>query len=77
MGEMRGVWPEEQPQDFDDVFREPQKRMTTEELVRWLRALPPEEWARLEATPRNVHGMNKADQGRMILAIEDAGDAVR
>jgi hypothetical protein len=37
MGQMSGVWPEEQAQEFDDVFEESRRRMTAEESYDWCR----------------------------------------
>jgi hypothetical protein len=78
MGELKGVWPEEQPHGFEDVF-ESREHVSNHEahddLLREIRTLTPEEWAELEATPSGVHGRSMAAVCRTLLAVEDAVDS--
>jgi hypothetical protein len=73
MGEMRGVWPEDRPLELDDEFKEPPRRMSDEEFIRLLRALTPEEWAELEATP-GARGRSLGACYRTALRVADAED---
>lgn len=73
MGQMNGVWPDEQKPEFDDVFKESQRRIgySTAEILSMFAALTPEERAAVLANPEHAARL------RMLQLIEDEADVVR